>query len=287
VNTRDKPALNLDVETGHARGITMAVVIGIPALLVVGFLFLLITYRSNVEYAVSRLAALLPVGYAFSAGMVASVNPCGFMMLPTYIFYHVGSHSTGFQGSNRIANRMMKGLTTALIVTAGFILVFSLVGIIITLGGQWLVNIFPYAGFLIGVLMLGAGVYMLISGQTFGIAAAGRLRVNPQHTLSNMFTFGIIYATGSLSCTLPIFLVVIGSALASGNPALSIGQFLGYALGMGSMILFITQAVVLFQVAVTRWLQRFSSLVHRFNAFFMVGAGAYLVVYWLFIAGLS
>ena len=265
----------------------MAVMIGVPAVLVVGFMFLLISYRSNVEHAVSRLAVLLPVGYAFSAGMVASVNPCGFMMLPTYILYHVGFPTTDSPENNRVVSRILKGLTTALIVTAGFIFVFSLVGAIITLGGQWLVNVFPYAGLLIGVMMLVAGVYILVSGQSFGITAAGRLRVNPQHTISNMFTFGIIYATGSLSCTLPIFLVVIGSALALGNPALSIGQFLGYALGMGSMILFVTQAAVLFQMAVTRWLQRFSSLVHRFNAFFMVGAGVYLIIYWVFIAGLG
>jgi cytochrome c biogenesis protein CcdA len=32
----------------------------------------------------ANLTELLPVGYAFAAGMVASVNPCGFFMLPSY-----------------------------------------------------------------------------------------------------------------------------------------------------------------------------------------------------------
>ena len=278
--------LDLDLDKGKVHGPTMAFVIGLPALLVVGLLFLLISYRSNVEGAVANLASLLPVGYAFAAGMVASVNPCGVMMLPTYILYHVGAAENGQRDKKLIFNRMIKGIATSLVVTAGFVFIFSAVGGVITLGGQWLVSVFPYAGLLIGVTMLGFGIYLLVSHRSFGLVAAGRLSVNPKRNLGNMFAFGVVYAIGSLSCTLPIFLVVVGSALAAGNTALSIGQFLGYALGMGSVILVVTQAAVLFQVTVTRWLQRFSALVHRFNALFMVGAGGYLVFYWVFIAGL-
>ena len=282
----NKPEFNLDLEKGRVRGTTMAFMVGVPAVLVVGLLFLLISYRSNVEGAVARLASLLPVGYAFAAGMVASVNPCGVMMLPTYILYHVGTTGSDKSEKKLIFTRVTKGLVTALVVTAGFVFIFSLVGGFITVGGQWLVKVFPYAGLLIGITMLGLGVWMLVGHQSFGLVAAGRLRINPQRKLGNMFTFGVIYATGSLSCTLPIFLVVVGSALTADNTVLSIGQFLGYALGMGSVILVVTQAAVLFEVTVTRWLQRFSSLVHRFNALFLVGAGGYLVIYWVFIAGL-
>jgi cytochrome c-type biogenesis protein len=33
----------------------------------------------------SGLVTVLPVGYAFGAGMVAAVNPCGFAMQPAYL----------------------------------------------------------------------------------------------------------------------------------------------------------------------------------------------------------
>jgi cytochrome c biogenesis protein CcdA len=286
VDNLNNPMFNLDVDKGKVRGTTMALLIAVPAVIVVCLLYLLISYRSNVESAVANLASLLPVGYAFAAGMVASVNPCGVMMLPTYILYHVGTSETEQEDKKRSLNRIIKGLMTSLVVTAGFVFIFSAVGGIITLGGQWLVNVFPYAGLLIGVAMLGVGVWMLVSHQSFGFAAVGRLQISPKRNLGNMFTFGVIYAIGSLSCTLPIFLVVVGSALATENSALSIGQFLGYAMGMGSVILVVTQAAVIFKVAVTRWLERFSSLMHRFNALFLLGAGGYLVVYWVFIAEL-
>lgn len=34
---------------------------------------------------ISGLAAVLPFGFAFGAGMIAAVNLCGFAMLPAYL----------------------------------------------------------------------------------------------------------------------------------------------------------------------------------------------------------
>src|SRR6056297_3335946 len=47
-----------------------------------------------------RLAAWLPLGFAFGAGMVSAVNPCGFAMLPAYLgLYLRGSvDRTGTRG---------------------------------------------------------------------------------------------------------------------------------------------------------------------------------------------
>src|SRR5260370_32350475 len=35
--------------------------------------------------ALQGVGAVLPLGYAFAAGMVSSVNPCGFSLLPAYL----------------------------------------------------------------------------------------------------------------------------------------------------------------------------------------------------------
>ncbi|MDP3063594.1 MAG: hypothetical protein Q8O40_10375 [Chloroflexota bacterium] len=42
------------------------------------------------EGFVNNLAALVPLGFAFGAGMVATVNPCGFALLPAYISLYLG-----------------------------------------------------------------------------------------------------------------------------------------------------------------------------------------------------
>jgi len=38
----------------------------------------------------SNLVEALPVGYAFGSGMLATVNPCGFALLPAYISLYLG-----------------------------------------------------------------------------------------------------------------------------------------------------------------------------------------------------
>lgn len=280
----DEPFLNLDLGENRKRGRTALLTFGVPALLVLGLLLILILLRDGAEGMMGRLAEVLPVSYAFAAGMVASVNPCGVLMLPTYVMYHLGVDDT--KSRQHLVRRALHAVRMALVVTAGFTTIFALTGAMITAGGQWLAAVFPYTGLLIGVGMVGLGVWMITGHRTMGIAAAGRVRITPQRTLANMFLFGIVYAVGSLGCTLPVFLVVVGSALAGGDPATAFNQFLGYAFGMGSVIFAVTVGTALFRRAVSRWLDHLTHYVHRFGAFFLIGAGLYLIVYWSFATDL-
>jgi cytochrome c biogenesis protein CcdA len=281
----DHSRFNLDLNQDTHRDRKAVLTILVPALVVLGALVVLVGLRDGVEGAMAQLAALLPVSYAFAAGMVASVNPCGMLMLPSYAVYQL--RTFGDADRRHIVRRVLLAIRLSLVVTAGFTLVFAIVGGVIAAGGQWLVTAFPYAGLLIGVAMAAFGLWVLVGHKTVGIAAAGRVRITPARNLGNMFLFGIVYAIGSLSCTLPIFLVVVGSALGGGDAAASFGQFLGYALGMGVVILAVTLGTALFRKAVSTWMDRLVPYVHRFSALFLIGAGLYLVVYWIFIAGLG
>jgi cytochrome c biogenesis protein CcdA len=255
----------------------------LPALAMVAILFLLISLRDGAEAAMSNLANLLPVGYAFAAGMVASVNPCGFFMLPSYISYHLGTEEAGFYETH-VANRAVKALLLGGVATVGFVVVFAAIGSIISTGGYWLVTVFPYAGVAIGAAMIGLGLWLLVTRRSIGILAASRVSITPQRNLRNVFLFGIGYAVGSLSCTLPVFLVVVGSALATQGFAASFGQFIGYALGMGAILVAVTLGSALFRGTVARWLRVAVPYVHRMSALFLLGAGAYLIYYWVFYA---
>jgi cytochrome c-type biogenesis protein len=270
-------------ETRKRVDLKMAASVAVPTIVAAGLLLLLVSLRTSLEEAMSNLASLLPVGYAFAAGMVASVNPCGALMLPSYIFFQLGTKETRTSG----VERLLKALRIAIATTAGFTAIFGVVGVVVSAGGRWLTGFFPYAGLIIGVAMLGLGVWLLASDRSLGILAASRVSVRPERTLGNMFMFGIAYAISSLSCTLPIFLVVIGSALGSGGLFISLAQFLGYALGMGAILAAITVGTALFREAVERWLRRVLPHVHRLSALFLIGAGVYLIYYWVFEAGLS
>lgn len=255
----------------------------IPALAVIGLLFTMISLRNSAEAAVASLAGILPVGYAFAAGMVSSVNPCGFFLLPSYISYHLGTEEAGFYQTSA-ARRTLKALLLGTVATLGFILVFAAIGSVIALGGRWLASVFPYAGVTIGAAMIAFGLWLLVANRTVGLMAASRMTITPQRNLWNVFVFGIGYAVGSLSCTLPVFLVVVGSALATQGVLTSFAQFLGYALGMGTILVAVTIGSALFRGTVARWLEGAIPYVHRMSAMFLVGAGAYLVYYWVFYA---
>lgn len=268
---------------GVASKLGLLLSFALPAGLVVMFLFLLITVRDGAEAGVASLTRLLPVGYAFAAGMVASVNPCGFFMLPSYVSYQMGAGERSEHGSG-LAPRLGRGLLLGAVATLGFVLIFAAIGGVIGAGGTWLVTVFPYAGLSIGVAMICLGGWMLITRRSIGVLAASRVGVAPGRGLRNVFLFGVGYAAGSLSCTLPVFLVVVGTTLASGGLAASLANFIGYALGMGTILIAVTLGTVLFRGGVASALRGAMPYVHRTSALFLVGAGAYLIWYWLFYA---
>jgi cytochrome c biogenesis protein CcdA len=228
----------------------------------------------------STLASLVPLGYAFGAGMVAAANPCGILLLPSVVaFYLTRSEGAELSGEQRAG----KAVLLAVMATLGFLAVFVVIGLIIGAGGRALAGAFPIGGFLVGVLLVGLGGWLALSGRSFGILAAGGAlgRVEPGRDLRSLFLFGVAYAITSLACTLPIFLVVAGSALAAGGPLGAAGQFIGYALGMGSVVTAVVLGAAFFEGAVRRSVRRVIPYVHRLSAAFLLGAGVFLVKYWL------
>lgn len=275
-----------DRDHNRQEGLTVLASFALPAIVVIGLLVLLISLQNSAETALAGLTGLLPIGYAFAAGMVASVNPCGFFLLPSYISYYLGTEDPDFY-QDSAGLRVGKALLLGGAATLGFIAVFVVMGAALAAGGQFLIRVFPLAGLAIGIAMVGLGLWLLLSGRTLGIMAASRVTVRRERNLRNVFLYGIVYAVGSLSCTLPIFLVVVGGSLASQGLTASLGQFLGYALGMGSILVAVTIGSALFQGSVARWLRKAIPYVHRASAMFLAGAGGYLIYYWVFIAGLS
>ena len=199
---------------------------------------LLIPIQANTEAAVSDVANALPIGFAVAAGVVASVNPCGFFMLPSYIAFQLGTEEEGFETRHPLI-RVGRALLVGGMATLGFVLIFAAVGAIVAAGGNFLGRVFPFLGLALGVLMVGFGIYLLASchiGSWASWPPPGFRSPRAAACTGNAFVFGLGYAVGSLSCTLPIFLVVIGGSLATEGFFASFGQFVAYALGMGVVV---------------------------------------------------
>lgn len=269
--------------TAALRGLGILGAFVVPSSLVALALLVMISVQNGVQAGAASLSLVLPVGYAFGAGMVASVNPCGFFLLPAYMSYQLGVDEEGFYESSafrRLARALLLGGTA----TLGFVALFGSVGAVLSLGGTGLVSVFPYAGVVIGAGMTAFGLWLVITRANLSFAMPGSVAVTPRRNQRNVLLWGIAYALGSLCCTLPVFLVVVFSGLASGDWARSFGQFVSYGLGMGVVLVAVTVGAALFRGGIARWLEGAMPYVHRTSSFFMVGAGVYILYYWLIYA---
>ncbi len=243
---------------------------------------------SSASTSLGTLGALLPLGFAFGAGMVSSVNPCGFAMLPAYLGLYTGSLD-GSEKDTPLARRIGKGLLVGSLVMAGFILLFGIVGLLIGGGARSIVTIFPWIGLGVGVVLAFAGAWLLQGGKLYS-ALAGRAASHigdpSSVSIKGYFLFGLSYGIASLSCTLPIFLAVVGTSLASGGLLAAAGQFVAYAMGMGLVIMVLTLGMTLFQSAIVGGLKKALPYIQPVSAVLMILAGAYIVFYWLTIGGL-
>ena len=95
-----------------------------------------------------------------------------------------------------------------------------------------------------------------------------------------MVDFGASYAVASLSCTLPVFLVVVASAFTRSDVTSGIVTFAVYAAGMSVVLLF---AVA--HHSLVRRIRSFARYLNRVDGGLLVIAGGYIVYYWTFNLG--
>jgi cytochrome c-type biogenesis protein len=230
--------------------------------------------------AAARGVETLPVSYAFGAGMLASVNPCGFIMLPAFAAFFVTTTNDGI-APGRPA-RLMRAAWMGALVTLAFIAVFTLAGALVWAGGRALMAWSSWAGAAVGVALLGFGLYQLATRRSLFSGATSGLRIARRRSNGGVLLFGAGYAVCSLGCTLPAFLVVAGSVFI-GNPDLvdATRRFVEYGLGMGFVLTALTIGIAVAQDGANRATSRVLPLVDPAANAVLVLAGAYIIWYWM------
>jgi cytochrome c-type biogenesis protein len=231
--------------------------------------------------ALQDLAAVAPFGYAFGAGMLAAVNPCGFALLPAYLGLYLGSA----EDASPPLRRLLRALRVAATLTAAFVLTFAVAGAAVAAVGASLGPALPVAGLLVGLGLAAAGAHVLSGGRlSAGLAerASDRLsRAAAAPGLRGYAAYGMAYAAASLGCALPIFLTVVGVASAAHDPARSAGQLLLYGLGMSVVITALTLATALARAVAWRRIRALGArLLGPATGVLLVATGAYVTAYW-------
>ncbi len=232
----------------------------------------------------SQMAGYLPLGYAFGAGMVSAVNPCGFAMLPVYLSLYLGVEDTNYKNSSAVV-RLGKAIWVTIVVTSGFGLLFGLVGLVVSAGGAFLSPVMPWLAMFVGAFLVLLGVLVLLGKHiSFNsmLRLANRIGDPRQLSLKGFFLFGLAFGATSLSCTLPIFLAVMGSSFAGGNLLQGLIQFFSYILGMGAVLLILTLGMAFVKEGVVVGaMRKVLPYIDKVSALLIICAGAYILYYWL------
>lgn len=215
-----------------------------------------------------------PFAIAFGAGMLATVNPCGFAMLPAYLGYFLGQDS----GRQDVRATVGRSLGVGLSVSGGFLVVFSLAGLAIYHLSASIDRWTPWATMVIGAGLVVLGLAMLRGFEPV-IPLPKLERGGRERTGASMFVFGISYAVASISCALPVFTSAVAGTFRRENLASSLAVFFAYALGMTLVLLVLTVSLGMARQGLVRWLRRALPHVTRVSGLLLIVAGGYLAHY--------
>jgi cytochrome c-type biogenesis protein len=217
-----------------------------------------------------------PLTLALAAGGLSTVNPCGFAMLPAYLGFYVGADENELPTAT---SRTAQGLKTGLMVTAGFLLVFAIVGLPITYGATRIVRTIPWVGMALGLTLLVVGVATFF-GRKISMTINNPIRPEQNRKPKTMFLFGIGYGIASLGCTLPVFLAVIGASLATQGPGGALLVLVAYGVGMAIMLILFSTGAALVRDGLTRSVRKIMPYMGRITGAMLTVAGLYLSYYW-------
>jgi cytochrome c-type biogenesis protein len=215
--------------------------------------------------------------YYLTLGMVATVNPCGFAMLPAYLSYFLGLEG---EDAGEAEASVTQAFRVAGAVAAGFLAVFAAAGALLELTSLPVYENVRWISIVVGVGLFLLGVAML-----FGFEPSVRLprldRGGRERTVRSMFVFGVSYAIASVGCTMPLFLTVIVGSFSDDSVFGGLAAFAVYGLGMTLVLLALTVAVALARTSIVRFLRRSQPYIGRVSGGLVALAGAYIAWYWI------
>ena len=210
--------------------------------------------------------------FAFTAGAVATVNPCGFALLPAWFARQIAARE-GDSAAAIFLRAARNGLAAAL----GFSLVFGASGLLLSSGALWLGRALPYFGVAVGGGLLIAGI-MALAGLRLPDSAGLNTcrRINDRH---GAFGFGLSYGAVSLSCILPIFMAVMGTSLLGGGET-NLVSLLAFILGASSVLIVVALLAVVSGTGLKIGTGLSSGLIRRISGLLVAAAGGYIFIYW-------
>jgi cytochrome c-type biogenesis protein len=213
---------------------------------------------------------------ALVGGALATLNPCSFPLLPAFLSFYAGAEEGTLP---RASTRVAQGLAAGLLVTAGCVGVFAIVGLPISLGATALSRALPWLGLALGVALTIAGV-LAIAGTTLRLPTRAASRAPRARGVSAMLLFGAGYGVASLGCTLPLFLLLLGSSLSSRDVGETLVAFAAFGVGMAVVLTALAVSAALLREGLATRLRALLPYAGKLAGALLVLCGLYVAYYW-------
>ena len=231
----------------------------------------------------SNTLDIFNLGYSFIAGVLAAINPCGIVMLPAYLSLYVYSNSD--DNDITTSKKIRNSLNIILFVGVGFVALFSLSAVIVSLSSELIGDLIPFLSILLSMLILYFGIGELKGEQIFSskISSLSSKIGNPKNTNPIGFIlFGVSYGLASVGCALPIFISVVTKSINAQSNQRIFLDFISYSLGMLSVIAILTAATFISINSTKRLNNFFRKWSYLVFGIFLTFAGIFMLSYWIY-----
>jgi cytochrome c-type biogenesis protein len=215
------------------------------------------------------------LAFAASVGVAAPLSPCGLAVLPAFISLQL----TAERGPATRSVRVPRWALTAATSSLGMVTVLWAAAATVAVGGRLLLSVSPFLGIGIGILLILAGLSSLL-GHPPALPPVGTKLITGTAPWVRSFAFGCAYAATSLSCSLPLFLGLLGAALSTGNYPATFLTVAFYSLGAGLTLLTITIFTTVFKHTLVLRMRAGTTWLQHASAALLVLSGFYLIYYW-------
>jgi cytochrome c-type biogenesis protein len=230
---------------------------------------------------------------AFAAGIASFFSPCSFPMLPGYVGYYLGVEDQKEKASKK--ELVKRALPMGIAAAVGILSVYLFIGFLIMLIGTPIYPFIPYLAPVIAILMILFGIMMLsnmqyyfitnkvdalikkvVSKIKFGNKNIGE-KINEKE-VGGVFAYGMGYGLAAAGCTLPVFLLIITTSLATGGFFSGMLMFFVYGLGAALFMVAVTLLVAASKDSIVNKLKMSTAKIKYASGIFMVVAGFALMI---------
>ncbi|MPZ97373.1 MAG: cytochrome C biogenesis protein, partial [Propionibacteriales bacterium] len=223
----------------------------------------------------------VPASVAFLAGGLVTLNPCGFPVLSAFLAHTLRG---GPAQPESLRSQVAHGLVTGMLVTVGFLGVFTALAMPMSFGVAAVSTMVPWLGLAFAAVLFVVGLGAIVGKLPVSAVAVASPFLSRGRWWSRKTArlgFGVGYGVASLGCTLPVFLTLLGAAMSANGLIATLVVYASFGAGTASVLVALSIGAVLAHGGLEQRARRLLPYLQPMTGVLLTVAGGYFVYYWL------